>query len=114
MQICEKVPNYPMLKKVKKNSCIQNLILNFFKIESFPETHISDIMCKFDDDRTKTVTCRVYTDRQTNKRKKANEVTYLRFSQVIILGEMAHPVGCHNVAEGVLGVFSSKLSIIVE
>ena len=109
---CEKVPNYPMLKKVKKKSCIQNMIRIMIIIDRLLLVWISNILSNFENDWTKTVTARVWTDRhpdrQTDKHTyKRNEPTYLRFSQVIIYRDMMQSVGCHNVSEAGLRVFNS-------
>ena len=50
------------------------------------------------------------TDRQTNTR---NEPTYLRFSQVIILGEITHPVGGHKVHKDNLRVNNSLYPLLM-
>ena len=66
-QKCEKVPNYPMLKKVKKNSCIKILIQILFIIERRWGICISNYVYKFEKDQIKTVASIAYTDRQTDR-----------------------------------------------
>ena len=50
------------------------------------------------------------TDKLTNTR---NEPTYLRFSQVIILGEITHPVGGHKVHKDNLRVNNSLYPLLM-
>ena len=64
---CKKVPNYPMLRNLVKNSCIRIIIWILFIIWCFLGICICKLMCKFECVCSKTVTARVHTDRQTNK-----------------------------------------------